>query len=352
LDSPACSQQNCIHAIKVYGILPMMGENTKNLIATTLMVTVVFATADLYYLLTASIILDSNDFVQISKVVAVLLVCGLIATAVKQYVSRDPTRIARIIVRGANSLQLLVLSAILFMPLSYVSTLFMYAASATQRPLMDAELAALDSTLGFDWVWFLETANSSSILANTLVFSYHSLGVQVPLLGLFFCVTFQAERLMEFIALFAVSLLISCVVMAMVPAEGAYAYFNPAQDAHSNFTSLAGIWHSRDLELLRSGEPFYFTVAKVEGLVTFPSFHTALGILVVYTLRGIPILLFPVAALNALMIVSTLPEGGHHLVDVLAGTIVAVLSIAVVRTIAVVRRDLRARRQVGSVNRA
>ena len=37
--------------------------------------------------------------------------------------------------------------------------------------------------------------------------------------------------------------------------------------------------------------------------------------------------------LNAIMIVSTVPYGGHYLVDVLAGAVIAVMSIVAVRAI-------------------
>jgi membrane-associated phospholipid phosphatase len=69
----------------------------------------------------------------------------------------------------------------------------------------------------------------------------------------------------------------------------------------------------------------------MEGLVTFPSFHTTLGILIVYAVRDFKVLAIFVGALNAVMIVATMPEGGHHLVDVLAGAGVALASISTVR---------------------
>ncbi|TIU39739.1 MAG: hypothetical protein E5W28_04405, partial [Mesorhizobium sp.] len=92
-------------------------------------------------------------------------------------------------------------------------------------------------------------------------------------------------------------------------------------------------WHYQELLRLRSGEPFSLLVTRAEGLATFPSYHTVLGILVVYALRDLPALAWPVGVLNALMVVSTLPEGGHHLTDVLAGAAVGVTTVMFTRAL-------------------
>lgn len=66
------------------------------------------------------------------------------------------------------------------------------------------------------------------------------------------------------------------------------------------------------------------------GLITFPSFHVAAAVLIAYAARGTP-LAFLALVLNLVMAVSALSEGGHYLVDVLAGAAVAGLAIGVVR---------------------
>ena len=73
--------------------------------------------------------------------------------------------------------------------------------------------------------------------------------------------------------------------------------------------------------------------AKAEGLVTFPSFHTTLAIITTYAVRGVRYVFAPVCALNAVVIVATLPEGGHHLIDLVAGALIAAVAIAVARSV-------------------
>lgn len=89
-----------------------------------------------------------------------------------------------------------------------------------------------------------------------------------------------------------------------------------------------------------------FLIEHPEGLVTFPSFHTALAVIFAYSMRGIRYIALPVYALNAMLILATLPQGGHYLVDVVAGLAVAAMSIKSVSWIARIRMP----RQVRSEN--
>ncbi|MER9016585.1 phosphatase PAP2 family protein [Mesorhizobium sp. M0898] len=243
----------------------------------------------------------------------------------------------------------MVVSAAAFIPLAITTTVFMYLASATSRPLADPVLASIDSALGFDWQWFLATTNKP-ITASVLVFAYHALAFQMPFVLLFLAVRNQRERALEFVALLAVASVFTGAMMALAPAEGAYAYFKPAPGQFSNFTTNAGMWHHHVLMALRSGEPFDLIMTKGTGLVTFPSFHTALGLAVVYAARNIRPLFVVLAMVNAAMIVATLPEGGHHLIDVIAGVVIGILSIIAVKMPSYARGkvDRVARSAVGS----
>jgi membrane-associated phospholipid phosphatase len=118
-----------------------------------------------------------------------------------------------------------------------------------------------------------------------------------------------------------------------VPSAGAYAYYSPPEHIFSNYSGIGGLAHLKTLMTLRSGEPWDFLVTRSMGLVSFPSFHVALGIILIYTFRRTLFLMIPVAIINALMVLATLPEGGHHLSDTLAGAAIAAFTLLVVRVI-------------------
>jgi len=66
---------------------------------------------------------------------------------------------------------------------------------------------------------------------------------------------------------------------------------------------------------------------RMQGLISIPSLHAAMAVLLVHAMRGTRLL--PVfAVLNVAMLVSTPLDGGHYLVDVLAGVALVVGLIA------------------------
>ncbi|BAV50572.1 hypothetical protein MLTONO_5670 [Mesorhizobium loti] len=219
----------------------------------------------------------------------------------------------------------------LFIPFSVVSCLFMYLAAATRRPPVDSYLAAADASLGFDWPRVLAFVNAFPSISAILVFCYAALGYQVPIVVLLHSIMDRRERVLEFTALVAISLLTTEVIMLAFPAIGPYAFHKPDPASFTHFTGV-GVSHLSTIAALHSQAPLEFLVTKTVGLTCFPSFHTALGIIIVYCLRR-TVLVIPAAFINAIMIVSTIPEGGHYLIDVVAGAMVAVGSILAVRII-------------------
>jgi membrane-associated phospholipid phosphatase len=198
-------------------------------------------------------------------------------------------------------------------------------------PLRDAQLAAIDRMLGFDWKYFLALTNSIPLLSAVLVWAYKSGGSQLLLLCLFLGATGRQNRLAETFALIAVTVVLTGIFNLVVPAAGAYALYAPPKEMFSHFSSDAGMWHFNLFLALRHQAVSTLDFANAEGLVTFPSFHTILAIVTAYAVRDVPYLRFPVAALSAVVIVATLPEGGHYLIDVIAGAGIAIAAIIMLR---------------------
>ena len=70
---------------------------------------------------------------------------------------------------------------------------------------------------------------------------------------------------------------------------------------------------------------------EIEGLVTFPSFHTAAGVLFAWALWSTRWLRWPGLIVNVLMIASVPIIGAHYLVDVFGGVVVAIASLYLAR---------------------
>ncbi|RLP22275.1 phosphatase PAP2 family protein [Mesorhizobium sp. YM1C-6-2] len=297
-------------------------------IVTVALCTVAFMFADAILLLGSNVQIAPQNWLELAKVAVGVAFLWSVTWLVDRRLAGDPSRIALLIKRASASIRLMLVAVTVFVPMTFATTLFMFLASATSAPLTDAYLAEMDRVMGFDWIAFHQ-AMSGPITSPVLIFAYHALGPQVPLVLLYHSVMLKRRRIIEFLVLLAVAGVPTAIGMYLFPAAGAYSFYqiDPGQ-----FSAHAGMWHYDLLLRLRAGEPFEYLVTHPAGLTTFPSFHTALGLLIIYSLRHAPkVILLPVAAVNAAMIVSTLPEGGHYLIDVIAGVVVAAFAITFAR---------------------
>jgi hypothetical protein len=77
------------------------------------------------------------------------------------------------------------------------------------------------------------------------------------------------------------------------------------------------------IALLEHGPGFITPDALHGSLIGFPSYHCVLALVVSWAARSLHRLRWPLWIANALVIISTPIQGGHHLVDVLAAFPVA-----------------------------
>ena len=199
-----------------------------------------------------------------------------------------------------------------------------YLTVTSRFPLVDRYLAAADAAIGFDWLSMFTWVQNHPVIDRVLGLSYGSGMLQIGTILVVLNIVGQLERVREFIWLFVLTLLIVIPLSWLFPAESAWVYFG--------VTDRADAYHLADFTALRAGHMPEISISQVNGLITFPSFHAALGLMLIYASRGIRIL-FPLSlSLNALMIASTPSSGGHYLVDILAGLAVMLLAIFILRS--------------------
>jgi membrane-associated phospholipid phosphatase len=132
----------------------------------------------------------------------------------------------------------------------------------------------------------------------------------------------RAAQLSEFMQLFVLATLVTIVVSGFLPAAGAWKHYG----CGASF-DLGAMSH---FEALRSGAMREIPLGRMQGLISLPSLHSAMAVLIAYAMRG-TLLRWPAVVLDAAMLVSTPLEGGHYFVDVLAGIGLALGLIAVQR---------------------
>ena len=138
----------------------------------------------------------------------------------------------------------------------------------------------------------------------------------------------HAEKVYRFCLAIAVGALIAIAIWALVPSLGRQIALHPAAgccgQAHACRSPTE---YGKELVALLHDGPGYITPTDVRGLIAFPSYHGVLALIVTWYAWPVRWLRWPVLLTNAVVLICTPMQGGHHLVDVLAAFPVAALSI-------------------------
>jgi membrane-associated phospholipid phosphatase len=208
--------------------------------------------------------------------------------------------------------------------------LMSYVFAAKNLPLVDGMLADADRLMGFDWTAHLALIWSWPTLGHALEGAYHATGITLFLTLIILIVMKRTEQSMELWFLMVATGIVTMVTATFVPAEGAFVFHQPNPALSQEAAALNGIWHLEHFRAVREGTLRHLDVGKIEGIVTFPSYHTAMAIIFAWVLRG-TVFVLPAALFSAVVVLSTLAIGGHYLIDVIAGAAVTATVIALSR---------------------
>jgi membrane-associated phospholipid phosphatase len=208
--------------------------------------------------------------------------------------------------------------AAMWISFGVVGTILSYLAAYMRKPLYDVQFAEFDAAIGFYWPRWFEFIRAHTVLDTFLFLAYSSMLPQIFGSILFFAHAKRANRNRELFWMAVIALSITTALSNIFPALGAFYYFN---------IEIARAVHLPDLIHLLAGTQTSFSLPDMQGLVTFPSYHAAMAIILIYVYRGQRLLFPAIAALNVLMLLSTPTYGGHYLVDIIAGVLIAVFSI-------------------------
>src|SRR5215475_10842596 len=212
----------------------------------------------------------------------------------------------------------------LWIAFTITGAMFTYLTAHLRLPLVDSKLATFDTWLAFDWITWFSFVAAHPALSFFLGLAYSSLILQIIASILFFCHIGRPDRNLELWWMALISLLITSVISGIFPAAGAGIRFGAWAIKYASYLP--------HFLALRDGSLQTIALADMQGIITFPSYHTVLALLVTYAYRDQKYLLALVMALNTLMLFSIPPYGNHYIADMIAGACVAAASIAVLRT--------------------
>ncbi|HYL60088.1 MAG TPA: phosphatase PAP2 family protein [Candidatus Acidoferrales bacterium] len=206
----------------------------------------------------------------------------------------------------------------LWFALAVAVNLYSYMVATLRLPMRDADFARMDAALGFDWAACIKALEPHHGFQYLLGYAYNSFPVQIIFSIALFAFSGRRDRNREMLWIGLFGALIATSVSGLLPALGPY-----LDDSIPSWSAV--------LLAIRNGSLTIFTIAEMQGIVSFPSFHTVLALMLIYVHRPPSWTFVPIAILNALML-TAIPFAGHHyIVDVIAGVAVTALCIWIVR---------------------
>ena len=192
------------------------------------------------------------------------------------------------------------------------------AAYAMQRfafPLQDQLFASADMALGLNWFDYAHWVDRHVAIQRIFQFAYDTIQVQIALPLVVLAFSNRLSEVRAYLLAFAIALIVTIVVSALMPAAGPIAFVDRATFNILQFTGATPLDH---LMRLREAGPLVLSDAP-GGIATFPSFHATIAILTPLTLRSYHRIFVVLLVLDAAMLGGTVTEGAHYFCDILAG---------------------------------
>jgi hypothetical protein len=122
--------------------------------------------------------------------------------------------------------------------------------------------------------------------------------------------------------------LVTLAIWTAFPSFGAFSVFVLPDPVTKKLGLVLGFDYARELVAMLRNGPGFITPTELRGIVGFPSYHTLQAIVLLWYAWREPWLRGLAVALNFAVLLAIPIQGGHHLMDMFGGALVAVASIA------------------------
>ncbi len=218
--------------------------------------------------------------------------------------------------------------------LSVAVLLASYLAISLDLPLVDSLLADADLRLGFRTSDIVSLVNTMPALSSILMYAYSSFSVQLLVLPILLVMSGVPSSAYLLVLCYGFVGLSACCISVWFPAVGAHVTYDLASQHLPSVNLHYGYAFLEEFYAVRTQTEFALSLARVQGILTFPSVHAAVAVLCAVAAFRQRLLRYPVLILNFLMLASTVTHGGHYVVDVVAGVALAAFALFLASKIA------------------
>lgn len=261
---------------------------------------------------------DYSPLIKPSCILAAVIVC----LALLERIQNCAPWVREMVHRCCNLIQGVIFAQVCWVALTVLN----YATMSTAFPYADEMLSRWDAFLGFDWTSYFEAVRTSRMV-GLLEVSYVAIGTASMLTFGLLMASSDPRRARYFLETTLVSGFVCTVIGMFLPARGSVATYLGETADFAGFSNPPGLYFVDALSQLRGDAMVVLNPDQMPGLVSFPSFHTAAGVIIVVSFWRTR-LFWPAFAFSALMIAATPVLGGHYLVDLLSGAAVALAVLA------------------------
>lgn len=223
--------------------------------------------------------------------------------------------------RGIHQFANLLIGFLCMVAFNMCLAVLTYAGTPINAPLADEWLIRIDAAMGIHLPTIVQWAASHPWM-RVFNLAYDTVLISTLMAIIVLGFDRDVRRLQDFVSHFMIAGLVTTIIYFFVPAIAPTAAFGyEATPAQARFLE--------HLTALRGGEFPVVSLSRLEGLITFPSFHTAWALLLAWSFRHYRYLRIPMLLLNIAVAVSTVTTGWHYATDVIGGLLVAVASVLI-----------------------
>ena len=200
--------------------------------------------------------------------------------------------------------------------------LYSHMLMASGLPLVDNTLLAADKILGFNWnayARFLVENPWRNIVLSAIYGRFSFIALFLTLL--IALLRNDRLRMLEFCFLMVATAVACSTIAGLFPSYPTF--YSVAEPALSNSMKAQGVYYlgqvNELLTDLREAPAVVIDPGYLLGVVTFPSFHSCLALIIVRCNRGFWPLNTLAMLLGLATVIATPVYGGHYLVDIICG---------------------------------
>jgi hypothetical protein len=219
----------------------------------------------------------------------------------------------------------------LFIFYSLCLSMFNYQLLPLWREPIDTSLNAIDQIFGYHWPSVIEWAAQHPTINSIIRFAYMSTIPQFAAMVVILGLTGRIRELHVLIVSVTITATFTICFWGLFPSLGAKSLYDLPLSMEILASPEVGTAYGDHMLLMALEGPGLISPKEIKGLVAFPSYHIVLAFAAVYAARTVR-WVFPVyLVLNALILPGIYMHGGHHMIDLPAGILVATAGLYLAR---------------------